>query len=152
MLLAIAGSALAQKSYLNLYVYGLDRPQSNKFGYGQTIYISGNIPDGIQSEYGTADVMYIGNLLTKLSTLGYSIEQMSTSSASSSTGTPITYETIIMSKPGSGSASVPTVAAGDDEATEVARYNLQGLPVTKSEKGIQIIVYSNYTTKTVIVE
>ncbi len=152
MLLAIAGGARAQKSYLNLYVYGLDRPQSNKFGYGQTIYITGTIPDGIQSEYGTVDVMYIGNLLTKLSSLGYSIEQMSTSSASGSNGTPITYETIIMSKPDTDTASVPTVAASDDEATEVARYNLQGLPVTKGEKGIQIIVYSNYTTKTVIVE
>ena len=40
----------------------------------------------------------------------------------------------------------------DGEVREVARYNLQGIPVGKNEKGVQIIVYSNYTTKTVIVE
>ena len=40
----------------------------------------------------------------------------------------------------------------DEEVTEVARYNLQGLPVKEHDKGVQIIVYSNYTTKTVIVQ
>ena len=40
----------------------------------------------------------------------------------------------------------------DEEITEVARYNLQGIPVSESERGVQIIVYSNYTTKTIIVE
>ena len=44
------------------------------------------------------------------------------------------------------------VADDGQEAVEVARYNLQGVPVDKNEKGIQIVVYSNYTTKTVIVE
>mgnify|MGYP003307038838 CR=1 FL=1 len=39
-----------------------------------------------------------------------------------------------------------------DDIREIARYNLQGIPVTPSDKGIQIIVYSNYTTKTVVVE
>jgi hypothetical protein len=34
----------------------------------------------------------------------------------------------------------------------VARYNLQGIPVKANEKGVQIIVYSNYTTKTIVVE
>ena len=40
----------------------------------------------------------------------------------------------------------------EQEPREVARYNLQGLPVSDKEKGIQIIVYSNYTTKTIIKE
>jgi hypothetical protein len=35
---------------------------------------------------------------------------------------------------------------------EVARYNLQGMPVKETEKGIQIVVFSNYTTKTIIKE
>jgi hypothetical protein len=34
----------------------------------------------------------------------------------------------------------------------VARYNLQGIPVKETEKGVQIIVFSNFTTKTVVVE
>ena len=49
--------------------------------------------------------------------------------------------------------AIQTVQAqGDEKVTEVARYNLQGLPVSEKEKGIQVIVYSNYTTKTVIVQ
>ncbi|MBO4812454.1 MAG: hypothetical protein J5552_12980 [Prevotella sp.] len=40
----------------------------------------------------------------------------------------------------------------DGEAKELARNNLQDIPMKKLEKGVQIIVYSNYTTKTVIVE
>ena len=44
------------------------------------------------------------------------------------------------------------VSEEDADVHEVARYNLQGLPIHKNEKGVQIIVYSNYTTKTIIVE
>ena len=35
---------------------------------------------------------------------------------------------------------------------EVARYDLSGRPCTPNDKGIQIIVYSDYTTKAIIVE
>jgi hypothetical protein len=38
----------------------------------------------------------------------------------------------------------------DSDAGEVARYNLSGRPCTPSDKGVQIIVYSDYTTRTVI--
>lgn len=40
----------------------------------------------------------------------------------------------------------------DEEKHEVARYNLQGNAVSPDEKGIQIVVFSDYTTKTEIVE
>lgn len=40
----------------------------------------------------------------------------------------------------------------DEEVKEMARYNLQGLPVRSHEKGVQIIVYSNYTTRTIFVQ
>lgn len=56
-------------------------------------------------------------------------------------------------------AGIPRVRPDDDagdaddaDVREVARYNLQGIPVGKNEKGVQIIVYSNYTTKTVVVD
>jgi len=60
----------------------------------------------------------------------------------------------LLSKKFSGPSNAITRTKSDDgeEAYEVARYNLQGVPVSKNEKGVQIIVYSNYTTKTVIVE
>ena len=41
---------------------------------------------------------------------------------------------------------------GSDDREEVARYNLSGRPCTPNEKGVQIIVYSDYTTKTIIHE
>ena len=40
--------------------------------------------------------------------------------------------------------------SNNDEIKEVARYNLSGQPCSPNEKGIQIIVYSDFTTKTVI--
>lgn len=40
----------------------------------------------------------------------------------------------------------------DDDPMEVARYDLSGRPCRPSDKGIQVVVYSNYTTKTIIVE
>lgn len=35
---------------------------------------------------------------------------------------------------------------------EVARYNLSGHPCKPYDKGVQIVVYSDYTTKTIIIE
>lgn len=37
------------------------------------------------------------------------------------------------------------------EAEEVARYNLSGHPCSPNDKGVQIVVYSDYTTRTIIV-
>lgn len=42
--------------------------------------------------------------------------------------------------------------ANDGEIEEVARYSLSGLPCNPYDKGVQIIVYSDFTTKTIIVE
>ena len=62
-------------------------------------------------------------------------------------------EVIVLSRVALDPDAVERIVADDgQEAVEVARYNLQGVPVDKNEKGIQIVVYSNYTTKTVIVE
>ena len=38
----------------------------------------------------------------------------------------------------------------NDTSEEVARYNLSGRPCSPSDKGVQIIVYSDFTTRTVI--
>ena len=37
------------------------------------------------------------------------------------------------------------------EAEEVARYNLSGHPCSPNDKGVQIIVYTDYTTRTITV-
>ena len=96
--------------------------------------------------------MTIGTLLNKLSREGFIIE--SQSMAAFSDLTTGTKEIIIMSRGGSSNPakSQSVTIEEDGDPHEVARYNLQGLPVKEYEKGIQIIVYSNYTTKTVIVE
>ena len=40
--------------------------------------------------------------------------------------------------------------SGNHDAEEVARYNLSGRPCSPNEKGVQIIVYSDFSTRTVI--
>lgn len=42
--------------------------------------------------------------------------------------------------------------ANDGDVEEVARYNLSGRPCNPYDKGVQIIVYSDFTTKTIIFE
>lgn len=39
-----------------------------------------------------------------------------------------------------------------DNAEEVGRYDLSGRPCTPSDKGVQIVVYSDFSAKTVVVE
>ena len=40
--------------------------------------------------------------------------------------------------------------SSNDDAEEVARYNLSGHPCRPTDKGVQIIVYSDFSTRTVI--
>ena len=54
-----------------------------------------------------------------------------------------------------GEESSPTAvrsapARANDDAEEVARYNLSGHPCSPNDKGVQIIVYSDFTTQTII--
>ena len=148
LLLAASLSAYAQKSYINVYA-----TQLSDQNY-QYCYLTGDIPEGISSYI--ADK--VGNILNLLAQEGYEVEFMSSSATTSnysSVGTMVNY---LLSKKSSTNPDDPDIVtyqkdiADDTEAHEVARYNLQGLPVNKDEKGVQIVVYSNYTTKTVIVE
>ena len=50
------------------------------------------------------------------------------------------------------SAAIGIEADNDSDAEEVARYDLSGRPCLPSDKGVQVIVYSDFTTRTVIVE
>ena len=54
---------------------------------------------------------------------------------------------------GNSSTSTRSIEADKSgDAKEVARYNLAGRPCNPNDKGVQIIVYSDYSTQTVIVD
>lgn len=129
LLMAITIGAYAQKSYVYMYVSGYD------------IGLSGDIPNGFTNRYKTNEYSK-GAMLNLLSEQGFEVEFMPDSS------------TFLLSKKRSGSSSAVRSVKDDDDSDvyEVARYNLQGIPVNENEKGIQIVVYSNYTTKTIIRE
>lgn len=148
-LLTVVGvSAFARKSYINVYVsYNMNSSQ------GQTMAITGDIPNGIKSEYNyNSDKITIGQLLNMLSQEGYEVDFMSGSG--NGDGDNFSKMNYLLSKKVSSNddSAISIVHSDDGEAYEVARYNLQGMQVNENTKGIQIIVYSNYTTKTVIVE
>ena len=152
VLLTVVGiSAYARKSYVNVFVYGSFDSATN-----QRIIVTGDLPNGIHNSYESG--ITIGELLNKLSEEGYEVEFMS-AVGSGSTESYTHYKTTgkmnyLLSKNISSNEddAITIVHSDDGEAYEVARYNLQGMQVNENTKGIQIIVYSNYTTKTVIVE
>jgi len=142
-----ATNVFAQKSYINIYVSNLE------YLSWQNIRLTGDLPSGIKEEYRSDDGMLIGDLLNKLSEQGFEVEFMAAPVYTKETTEPkMCY---LLSKKGTGgsTSSARAISADDDtEVHEVARYNLQGMPIGKNEKGIQIVVYSNYTTKTIIKE
>ena len=143
LLLAVAaiGAAWGQKTYINVVA---DHIYSSVY---QEIYVTGDLPVGIKSHYDGygSSAMTVGVLINLLAKEGFVVEQMSCSAEG---------EVILLSRVAlyPDPDSVEHVSIDDQDVHEVARYNLQGLPVDEHEKGIQIVVYSNYTTKTVIVE
>lgn len=132
-------AAWGQKSYVNVVA---DHIYSSIY---QEIYLTGDVPVGIKTHYDSygSEAMTVGKVLNLLAKEGFVVEQMSCSAE---------CEVILLSRLALDPEAIPHVTADDQEAVEVARYNLQGLPVSEDEKGVQIIVYSNFTTKTIIVE
>ena len=145
LFLAMPLLGFAQKSYVLICVSsGLDDWESSEFG-GASMTLSGDIPSGIKNVYTYSERISSGKIMCLLGDKGYELEKafMNTPDA-----------IIIMSKNVSSSSSnIQSIKIEDEgEPYEVARYNLQGIPVKSYEKGVQVIVYSNYTTKTVVVE
>jgi hypothetical protein len=142
-----ATNVFAQKSYIHIYANYLESQSWHE------IHLSGDLPSDIKDKYAGGDGMLIGDLLNKLSEQGYEVEFMSPPVyTKETTSVKMCY---LLSKKGTGgsTSSARAITADDDtEIHEVARYNLQGMPIGKSEKGVQIVVYSNYTTKTIIKE
>lgn len=153
--LAVSVSMFAQKSYVTIYGY-LD----NTYG----VYLSGDVPASMKLKYTSDDFhelhlssshtyYWIGAVLNLLAKEGYTVEQINTTSRGTGSSIIINY-LLSKSSDESNANNVRMVRDmnNDSEVYEVARYNLQGMPVNESEKGFQIIVYSNFTTKTIIKE
>lgn len=151
-LLLVGVGVYAQKSYITL-----GYSDGSAFGQGcKSFLLTGDVSEDLAdylgfvlspSSYGTKhwytqQYETLGDILNKFSAKGYEIEYA------------LDVSHFILSKKTEGSSSAVQRVRDDNdsEPREVARYNLQGVPVKKYEKGIQIIVFSNYTTKTVIVE
>ena len=147
-LLVVGIGAFAQKSYVTVYC-----AQDNS----NAIVLSGDIPQSMKNyylpyEFDEYNGYYcVGEVLNMLAENGFSVEQMNTTHNKDQ----VVVTTYLLSKPLGEQipVAISQVKAKDDpKVHEVARYNLQGIPVGKDEKGVQIVVYSNYTTKTVIEE
>ena len=123
----------AQKSYIFVRAIRFD---NNVFDH---IYLSGNLPSNIESDYKYST---LGDIMNKLSECGYDLEFCL------GEGNSFVFSKNT-SNPPSGTRNI---ISDDGDVREVARYNLQGMPIKSTEKGVQIIVYSNYTSKTVIVQ
>ena len=140
-LLMACFSVYAQKSYVNVVCFFDGSSMSGN------VYLSGDIPSGINTKYSSSTS--IGTILNMLSEKGFEVEFMCGMGGNSSSNRNVNY---LLSKKTSSYNAVRSVQIDDEDVIEVARYNLQGIPVNENEKGVQIIVYSNYTTKTVIVQ
>jgi hypothetical protein len=135
LLFFIAGSfsCFAQKKYLLLTLGNSEWE------------LCGDIPNGMKSSYPVRSFEIKNTLITILNNLsenGYCVEYM------------FDKNTFVLSKNSPAPLStIQKIDSNEDEnIREVSRYNLQGIPISEKEKGIQIIVYSNFTTKTVIVK
>lgn len=143
-LMAIGTSVYGQKSYITIYAGNVDESC-------QYMYLTGDLPSDIKSYYSDGGGVTIGTILNLLSQKGFEVESFCAAGNGSSYPPKMFY---LLSKKSSSNddSAISIVHSDDGEAYEVARYNLQGMQVNENTKGIQIIVYSNYTTKTVIVE
>lgn len=147
LFLASCLSINAEKSYVNVI-----SKHSGLLNEYPDIYLSGSIPSNMDSRYyssasSSTNRKYVGDVLNMLAQEGFVVEQQS---ACINSGL---CQTFLLSKNSeTPSRVVQSVKVDDEDVVEVARYNLQGIPVKENEKGVQIIVYSNYTTKTVIVQ
>ena len=136
-MMAISGT-FAQKTYVQVYTY---KPYDTTY----EVRLRGNVPTDMMMKYKSTRDTFVQDFMDIVNMLGergYEVEFAMENCR------------YLMSKRSSGgyNAVRGVELNEDEEVTEVARYNLQGLPVKEHDKGVQIIVYSNYTTKTVIVQ
>ncbi len=147
-LLVCSLAGLTQKQYVNIIATGKQAREG--------ISLSGAIPAGMQDFYTSyyGNIVTVGDIINQLAEHGFVVEHMSSDCYAPSGGEASFREIVIMSRAASPEQGAIEVVSGDNDptATEVARYNLQGQPVDKRERGVQIVVYSDFTARTVVVQ
>ena len=148
LLLACSVACWAQKQYVNIIATGKQARDG--------ISLSGAIPAGMQDFYTSyyGNIVTVGDIINQLADHGFVVEHMSSDCYAPSNGEASFREIVIMSRAASPEQGAIEMVAADTDptATEVARYNLQGQPVDKHERGVQIVVYSDFTARTVVVQ
>ena len=76
--------------------------------------------------------------------LGYEVDQFCA-------GGSLVY-TIFARKGNGNENATRNIESKKEIVREMKRYNLQGMPVKANAKGYQIVVYSDYSTKTIFVK
>lgn len=125
------------KSYVSIY-FNMNEPTSNWV----TARLSGNVPVGMKNSYiATYDRLTEGEIINMIALNGYVIDKV--------VGIGETYSMIIMSKNISDNLDIITTIPQhtNTDKIEMCRYNMQGYIVNADEPGIQIIVYSDYSTE-----
>lgn len=111
-------------------------------GNSSDINIVGDLPSGFSKKQSGSLI----TLINKLAELGYTVEFYSVLGSK---------HFAVISKIESGDTNnirSTRNTTNENAVIEKARYNLNGIPVNENEKGIQIIVYSDYTTKIINVK
>lgn len=110
------------------------------------MYLFGNLPTYIQKEYKSRDGKNLESIINELSEKGYQLEHFICN-------LDLNIQSVILSTTNNGNTSIRSIKnTNENDVIEKARYNLNGIPINKNEKGIQIVVYSDYTTKIINVK
>lgn len=105
--------------------------------------LSGNVPSGNNWENISIDA-----LLSELSKYSFQLDFHTFNQYVRDSFIENIQELFILSKRDTGSgSSVRNAKSYNNETKEIARYNIKGVAVDRNYKGVQIIVYSDYTTK-----
>ena len=134
--------ATAQRSYVSLYI-NMNAADSKWV----SARVSGDIPASMKDYYAaTYDRLSDGELINMLANEGFTIDKIAAMGE--------TNCVVIMSKNSSGDSGIITQSVDEQvtNAVEIARYDLQGRLVDDDSPGLQIVVYSDYSAKTVVVK
>lgn len=141
LFLAMPLMGFAQKSYVHIFHKDMSINTHEYYS------LSGDVPESVSQYHSSNYYISLAKIMTLLGKEGFVFESHSMGSSKDSP------EVVVMSRDASSASKIQSIKIEDEgEPYEVARYNLQGIPVKANEKGVQIIVFSNYTTKTVVVE
>ena len=135
-------TATAQRSYVSLYI-NMNAADSKWV----SARVSGDIPESMKDYYAaTYDRLSDGELINMLAKEGFTIDKIAAMGE--------TNCVVIMSKNSSSDSGIITKSADEQvtNAMEIARYDLQGRLVDDDCPCLQIIVYSDYSAKTVVVK